>query len=694
MARCGICAAETQAIHTRGAPHFLESVTMAAPTVSVIVAAYNAMPYLTRCINSAAGQSIGQSELEIIVVDDGSTDGTAKELERLTSVHPELLRVFRQENSGGPSAPRNLGLDHARGRFVFFLDADDYLGPEALERMVAVAEKNGTDIVLGKMVGVGGRSLPMSMFKRSQPKTDVFSSRVYWALNPLKLFRRELLEQHALRFPTGLPIGEDQSFVALAYLHASGISVIADYDCLFCSLREDGGNATVRNGGAEPRLRFLPGMIDLLLENVPPGPGRDHLAHRHLTVEVQEILGHMASESRPEQEKALTRLAEIIAPLWHEGLNDRLSAMARLRLYLVRQGMLDEVLELIQFEKELAESKVATAVLVDGGRALARYPFLRDPARSIPDDCYDVTAQLGVRHYVTRADVRGSMLHLTGHGYLHRVETLDVSTELVLRERDSKTEFRLPVTHTRTPAVGTDEDEGRFTYDRAGFEATVDITTAADGSPLGDGLWDISLAIGAQGITREVRIGSKRASDVSCEAATHIVDTSERARAVTLYTTHPHGNFTLDIGERKHLVLPQISLDDTIRWAPDIPTELELSGRCTLTGYPAGALTVTLEDGEGGTATAVFQASQASESGDFTVRIPVTDLPVGVWRGELRIGRWSLPLPVLPGDLAPAKWRRRALPWYAKPATGGSEEFALQVAKADLVRAVARHFKA
>lgn len=663
---------------------------MAVPAVSVIIAAYNAMPYLTRCVVSVAEQSIGPDALEIIVVNDGSTDGTAKELARLADAYPGLINIFEQENSGGPSAPRNAGLDHARGRFVFFLDADDYLGPEALERMAAMAEKNGTDIVLGKMVGVGGRSLPVSMFKRNLPKTDVFSSRVYWALNPLKLFRRELLEQHALRFPTGLPIGEDQSFVALAYLHASGISVIADYDCLFCSLREDGGNATVRNGGTEPRLRFLPGMVDLLLENVSPGPGRDHLAHRHLTVEVQEILGHMVRESRTVQEKALARLAEIIAPLWHEGLNDRLSAMARLRLHLVRQGMLDEVLELMRFEKELAANKVATPVVVDGGRALARYPFLRDPARSVPDDCYDVTAQLGVRHLVTCAEVRGTVLHLAGHGYLHRVETLDVSTELVLRERDSKTEFRLPVTHTRTPGVGADEDEGRFTYDHAGFEAAIDITTAADGSPLGNGLWDISLAIGAQGITREVRIGSKRAADVSGEAATHIVGTSEGARAVTLYTTHPHGNFTLDLGERKHGVLPHLSLHDTVRWASDTPTELEFTGRCTLAARPEGALTVTLENEQHNRA--VFQAS-ASSSEDFVVRVPVTELPVGTWRGELRLGNWALSLPELPKNLAPIKWRRRALPWYAKPAPDSVEGFALQVAKTDLVRAVTRRVK-
>ncbi|WP_254389720.1 glycosyltransferase family 2 protein [Streptomyces sp. AC550_RSS872] len=652
------------------------------------------MPYLTRCITSVTEQTIGRDQLEILVVDDGSTDGTAEELDRLAGLYPRLLRVFRQENSGGPSAPRNLGLDHARGRFVFFLDADDHLGPEALERMVAMAEENGTDVVLGKMVGEGGRGAPTSMFRRDQPKTDVFSSRVYWTLNPMKLFRRELLERHRLRFPTDLSIGEDQLFVGPAYLHAAGISVLASYDCLYWVRREDAGNITLRTGGTEPRLRFLPRVVDMILENVPPGPGRDHLAHRHLTVEVQQLLGHLAREPRTEQDKALARLAESIEPLWHEGLNDQLSAMARLRLHLVRHRMLDELLDLVRFERELARGKVATPVLVDAGRALARYPFLRDPARAIPDDCYDVTAQLGVRHRVTRADLRGTVLHLAGHGYLHRVETRDVTTELVLRERDSKVEFRLPVTHTATPGAGAGEDEGSYTYDRAGFEAAVDITTAADGSALGDGLWDISLAIGAQGITREVRVGSKRADDVSGKAATHVVDTAEGLRAVTLYTTHPHGNFTLDIGERKHTVASRLRLDGAVRWAPDAPTELEFTGRCTLAGHPEGApaLTVTLTDGQGGSVSH-RPARRPEAGGAFVIRVPVSELPLGVWRGELRLGSWSVPLPALPKNMPPAKWRHRALPRYAKPAPGSGGGFALQVAKTDLVRAVARRVK-
>ncbi|MGW2641352.1 glycosyltransferase family 2 protein [Streptomyces sp. NPDC001348] len=665
---------------------------MTSTTVSVIIAAYNAMPYLTRCITSVAEQTIGRDRLEVIVVDDGSTDGTGDELERLSGVYPGLLRVIRQENSGGPSAPRNVGLEHARGEFVFFLDADDHLGPEALDRMVRMAEDNGTDIVLGKMVGVGGRGAPASMFKRNQPRTDVFSSRVYWTLNPLKLFRRELLERHRLRFPTDLAIGEDQLFVGAAYLRASGISVVADYDCLFWVLREDEGNITRRLKGSEHRLRFLPRVVDMILENVPPGPGRDHLAHRHLTVEVQQVLAdQLAFEPRETQEKMLAQLAEAIEPLWHDGMNGRLSAMARLRLHLVRNHLLDELLEVIGFEKELARRKAATPLLIENGRAYARYPFLRDPAHPVPDSCYDVTAQLGTRHHVTRAELHGTgTLHLAGHARIHRVETLDVTTELVLRERDSKAEYRLPVTHTATPGLGAAEDEGRFAYDLAGFEAAVDIATAADGKPLPDGLWDVSLAVGAQGLSKEVRIGSKRADGVLGEAVTQVVGAGHELRAVTLYTTRPHGNFTLDLGERKHEVPPRLGVGE-VRWAADAPTELEVTGRCTLAGYPDGALVVELTNGTGGTVVAFpAQRVPASPDGEFVVRVPVAALPAGIWGAELRLGPWVLPLPPLPPHLAPAKWRRRCLPWYARPVPDGGGRFALRVARTDLVKALSK----
>jgi CDP-glycerol glycerophosphotransferase len=165
----------------------------------------------------------------------------------------------------------------------------------------------------------------------------------------------------------------------------------------------------------------------------------------------------------------------------------------------------------------------------------------------------------------------------------------------------------------------------------------------------------------------------------------------DEIRAVTLYATKPHGNFTLDIGERKHEVPPHLNVT-SVRWAPGAPTELEFTGRCTLAAFPDGALAVHLEDGAGGSA--VFPARACPQAGgDFVVRVPVTELPAGLWTGQLRLGAWSWSLPPVPDDLTPAKWRRRGLPWYAKPMTDQGEEFGLHVARTHLPRAVTRRLK-
>jgi glycosyltransferase involved in cell wall biosynthesis len=142
-------------------------VTVTQPDVSVIIGAYEAMPYLVECLASVEAQTIGPERIEVIAVDDGSTDGTGECLEEFADRAPMQVTVVRQENSGGPSGPRNVGLGKAAGRYVFFLDADDRLGPEALERMVAMADRAGTDVVLGRVEGVN-RSAPKSMCSGSK----------------------------------------------------------------------------------------------------------------------------------------------------------------------------------------------------------------------------------------------------------------------------------------------------------------------------------------------------------------------------------------------------------------------------------------------------------------------------------------------------------------------------------------------
>jgi glycosyltransferase involved in cell wall biosynthesis len=105
------------------------------PLVSVVVPVYNAEAYLSRAIDSILGQTY--TNLEVIAVDDGSTDTSAQLLAKYT----DRLQVISQENSGSAQA-RNAGIERSRGKYVAFLDADDYWHPEKLRLQVAVLERN------------------------------------------------------------------------------------------------------------------------------------------------------------------------------------------------------------------------------------------------------------------------------------------------------------------------------------------------------------------------------------------------------------------------------------------------------------------------------------------------------------------------------------------------------------------------
>ncbi|MFI9718407.1 glycosyltransferase family 2 protein [Streptomyces sp. NPDC052396] len=660
---------------------------MPGPDVTVIIAAYNAMPYVTRSVTSVLEQTLGAERIELIVVDDGSTDGTAEELDRLAAGAP-LMWVIHQPNSGGPAGPRNRGLDLATGRHVFFLDADDHLGPEALARMVAAADDNGSDVVLGRIVGEGGRRAPKSMFGRNQPATDVFASRVYWTLNPMKLFRRELIDRLGLRFDTGLSIGEDQPFTATAYLEAAAISVVADYDCLYWVAREDGNNITAQPHGTRMRMDLFRMMTELVAAQVPPGENRDTLLHRHYAVELRDAVLQLFREPhRDVQDKYLSELGDLIAPHYHPGLAARLPAVVRLRCELIRRGLLDELLTLVRWELDqgaasygittlAASGASGPEILAENGRAYAEYPYFRDSTLKLPDDCYDITGELRARHLVESAELTSAGLRLTGHAYVHRIATREVTTELILRRRGSADEHRLPVRHLPTPGLGADEDGGQFDYSLAGFEVTADL------APLSPGLWDLTLAVGAQGITKEARLGSRRAESVSTRTTTLVTGDGT---AAALYTTKPYGNLTLDLGETRHRVLPHLKVTGA-GWSPDAPATLAVNGRCTLADWPTGSLSVHATAPDGTETTTPVRPD--AKDGTFTALLPCTT--AGEWQLSLRLaagnGKWTIPVPPQPA-LPVTRWQRLGMPWYAKPVTG-RDALTLRVGRVELLKAV------
>lgn len=194
--------------------------------VSIIVPVYNAEQYLRPCIDSLVGQT--WKDIEVILINDGSTDGSGAICESYCT-DPRV--IYRAQKNAGVSAARNAGLDLATGEYICFVDSDDWLEPDALERL----QNETADIVIYNFFkGEQKHSEPMAdgLYTRDQlyPKMISYpdeAGEVSYQFHTIwmRLFRRSFLEAHHIRFDRQHHNGEDLLFTYAATMKAQTISV-------------------------------------------------------------------------------------------------------------------------------------------------------------------------------------------------------------------------------------------------------------------------------------------------------------------------------------------------------------------------------------------------------------------------------------------------------------------------------------
>lgn len=209
----------------------------ARPIVSIIMPVYNPGGYLSICLDSVRQQSY--TDWELILVDDGSTDGSGSLCDEAASMD-NRIRVLHQAN-GGVSCARNAGLDEARGKYVAFIDADDVILPTYLEKLVGAAEMYGTDLALcGFVRFCNGDDTELEYLPTHAPigiypdlrsflhvyaksRTNMFGVCV-WA----KLYRMETIRANHLRFDPEISYEEDCVF-NIGYLsHIQTVTTIGE----------------------------------------------------------------------------------------------------------------------------------------------------------------------------------------------------------------------------------------------------------------------------------------------------------------------------------------------------------------------------------------------------------------------------------------------------------------------------------
>ena len=197
--------------------------------ISVIIAAYNAEEYLSETLDSIFLQTMNDSEYEVIIINDGSSDSTLDILNSYKQTYSNLI-IIDKEN-GGPSSARNAGLDIAKGEYVFFFDADDILEGDALSTMYETASEKQADLLIGKY-DIFNRHTTIAIHNLDDlielEEIDKYNTDILWTFSlSNKLFRRDLIEKFNIRLPP-VSYSEDGAFLT-QFLYRSSKIVGLDY---------------------------------------------------------------------------------------------------------------------------------------------------------------------------------------------------------------------------------------------------------------------------------------------------------------------------------------------------------------------------------------------------------------------------------------------------------------------------------
>ncbi|MGY0071482.1 glycosyltransferase family 2 protein [Streptomyces sp. QTS137] len=512
--------------------------------VSVIVPVYNPGIYIEDCISSLRRQSLPPEEYEAIFVDDGSTDGTPALLDRLAAEDPRM-RVIHQENSGWSGKPRNVGIAAARGEFVMFVDNDDYLGDEALERMYAYGVANGADVVVGKMAGKN-RGVPVELFRRNHPRATVENAPLIDSLTPHKMFRRAFLDGIGLRFPEGRRRLEDHVFVTEAYLRATSVSVLSDYVCYYHIRRDDASNAGFQRFDPVGYFTNLREALDVVERYTEPGPVRDRLFRRWLRVEMVERLRARRLLGLPDdyRQELFGEIHKVVVERFGPAVAAGLQPTQQVVASLTAADRYDDVVAFAEWEAGIAATATPAGVEWEGGSlrlgftaeyASAGTPMtfpadaVRAPLADPPKNVEEAVAWVGAE---TTA------------------RFTEATADLLLRERSSSAQYFQPVEFTRETVVVDGGEQVRLVL-RA--------TASVDPGVLpGDGVWDAVVRVKLGGWTKECRLGpAPRATRPEPHAGV------AAGRAVLPYWTEPHGNLSLDVAVKgRRLGLGQVRRPD------------------------------------------------------------------------------------------------------------------------------------
>jgi CDP-glycerol glycerophosphotransferase len=475
-----------------------------SPKLSIVVPFYNVEPYIEACLESIARQTM--RDLEVIMVDDGSPDGSAVIAKAYAESDPRF-RLIQQQNQGlGPA--RNTGTAYATGNYIAFADSDDIIARSAYELLVGSLEETGSDIAAGNVMRFNtarawqgwAHAEPFGTTRLRTHVTEQVSlmrDRMVWN----KVFRRSFWDAKDLSFPGMLY--EDSPVMVRAHVLAAKVDVHSPH--VYYWRQRDSGELSITQRKAElsnleDRMESVRQVHDFLHESAPRlKPIYDQYA---LEVDLRVLVESLLSAGDAEQARIIDLGQEFLADV-EPYVIEKLTADDRLRYHLLGRRMLPQLLEFLRFE----ETHRSGVQVVRRGRLrsrfFARYPFLDDPTAGVPSSVYDVTDELEFESAIDDVTWRDSRLRIDGHALVKSLPTTaDTLIDVWLEHTRSRRTIMPPVIRVERPDVTARSGQDSVGYDHSGFRVEIDPRDLRLGSEWKAADWRIHVGVRGNGIRR------------------------------------------------------------------------------------------------------------------------------------------------------------------------------------------------
>ena len=483
-----------------------------SPKVSVVVPVYNVEPYLAACLRSISHQTY--LNIEIVVVDDGSTDGSLAVAQRARR-RDRRIRIVRQANAG-LSAARNTGIAAATGEYLAFVDSDDRIAWETVATVMKTLRSTGSDFAVMSYQRMNSeRTWPAGEWIRevhAEPRLGVtlseFPGVLVNAVAWTKVYRRAFWDAAGLRFQEGV-LYEDQAVSAEAYAKASAFDVLSDvlYDW---RVREDNSSIS-QQVATEKDLRERLGAAFASLEALREHAGSDVLEARSRQLLTNDFRLSLSQIDTTTEEywrilvDGVSRLFELVP----EDVWAGIYVQARALYHLV---LADDRARAREFIAQGGLTLNAWPTTVTDGRIHVQLPLHDDRGAGWPAGWNELApSQTQLVTAVRRARwITRDVMEVRGWAYVPTVDLATHSTAIELSLREADGTRSVPVATELTP----DDDLARVSGHQwadlrpAGFTATIDATTLPSLVPGETATWELWARVETAGIVREAPMGN------------------------------------------------------------------------------------------------------------------------------------------------------------------------------------------